>query len=179
VAAVLAATLILAFGCGRQTPRSGEPAPLAVDVLADSGRSQRLPVRPPPSPPRAAVWLAQVAPARPRPIEVPLPTPSPDPLTDLPDPPRLEVDEGLKPPLLRHASSLRIPAGARRASVELDVRVTEEGEVSDALWVGGSQDSALVAAAVDCALAMRFFPALLKGRPLAVWCRQRFDFEGK
>ena len=176
----LVAALILALpACGRESPRSGEPARRAVDVLADSGRSQRLPVRPPAGPPRAAVWLARVAPARSRPIDAPLPNPSPESVSDLPDPPRLVVDEALKPPLLKREVPLRVPAGARRGSVELDVRISEEGDVSDALWAGGSEDSALVAAAVECALRMRFFPALQAGRPVAVWCRQRFDFAGK
>jgi hypothetical protein len=34
-----------------------------------------------------------------------------------------------------------------------------------------------VDAARECALAMRFYPALRAGRPTAVWCRQRFDFD--
>ena len=69
-----------------------------------------------------------------------------------------------------------LPDHARRAEVELDVRVDESGEVTDALWAEGSADPALVAAATACALGMRFYPALQSGRPIAVWCRQRFDF---
>jgi Gram-negative bacterial TonB protein C-terminal len=172
----MAALVMALAGCGRGAPRSGEPAPLSVDVLADTGRSLRLAVRPPAPSPAAAVWLARVSPSRPRPIEAPLPTPSPAPVPDFPDPPRLQVDEALKPPLLRHAGVLHLPPGTRGGSVELDVRVTEEGDVSDALWAGGSKDSLLVAAATACALEMRFFPALQVGRPVAVWCRQRFDF---
>ncbi len=48
--------------------------------------------------------------------------------------------------------------------------------MSDAVWSGGSADSALVRSATDAALALRFHPALQAGRPVAVWCRQRFDF---
>jgi outer membrane biosynthesis protein TonB len=88
------------------------------------------------------------------------------------------VSEDLKPPLLQKSGTL-IPPPGKRGSVELDVRVTEEGDVSDALWAGGSSDSLLVAAAISCALEMRFYPALQAGRPIAVWCRQRFDFGEK
>src|SRR6266545_850269 len=50
---------------------------------------------------------------------------------------------------------------------------------ADAGWAGGSEDPARVAAATACARAMRFYPALRAGRPVAVWCRQRFDFPGR
>jgi len=33
-----------------------------------------------------------------------------------------------------------------------------------------------VFAAERCAWAMEFYPALLGGRPVDVWCRQRFEF---
>jgi TonB family protein len=69
-----------------------------------------------------------------------------------------------------------VPAAARAGMVELDVRVDETGVVTDAHWAGGSADSSLVAAAIACAEAMAFYPAQLAGRPVAVWCRQRFDF---
>ena len=59
-----------------------------------------------------------------------------------------------------------------------DRRVDESGEVTDALWAGGSNDSALVQSATECALRMRFYPALQSGQPVPVWCRQRFDFGG-
>ena len=94
-------------------------------------------------------------------------------------PPLLEIDDDLKPPILERHAILSVPAPyPRRAveSVELDVRVDESGEVTDALWAGGSNDSALVQSATECALRMRFYPALQSGRPVPVWCRQRFDF---
>jgi TonB family protein len=118
-----------------------------------------------------------VTPKRSAPLDAPLPVPSPAEV-DVPpaSPPALEVDPRLEPPIPKHLGVLRVPRGARRASVDLDVRVAEDGTVSDALWAGGSGDSALVAAAVDCARAMTFYPALQAGRPVAVWCRQRFDF---
>jgi hypothetical protein len=161
---------------------------LPVNVMADTGRGERLPVRPP----RATVWLARVAPspattvpsATPAPsaplaAEVAPPEPAPEaPEAELPAPPTLEVDPGLKPPLLRTPAALEVPAGARRGFVELDVHVDEAGRVSGARWAGGSADSAQVGAATRCALAMVFYPALRGGRPVAVWCRQRFDFRG-
>ena len=48
--------------------------------------------------------------------------------------------------------------------------------VADVRWAGGDADSALVLAAERCAEAMEFYPALLAGRPVEVWCRQRFEF---
>jgi TonB family protein len=176
-----AAALCVALGgCGGRPPSESAPSALPVDVLADTGRGERLHVAPPDThwiAPRAAVWLAQVAPARPAPIDAPLPEPAPAAVElPLPSPPPLEVDPGLKPPIPRGRSTLRVPPHARAGSVELDVRVTEDGTVSDAMWAGGSADTALVAAAVACALEMRFYPALQAGQPVAVWCRQRFDF---
>jgi TonB family protein len=58
--------------------------------------------------------------------------------------------------------------------VELDVRVDEAGEVTDAVVVAASADSVTQAAATQAALSVRFHPAILRGQPVAVWCRQRF-----
>lgn len=182
--AALAAAL-LAASCGRGAGERGAPPgaragatmELPVRVLSDTGRSAPLRVAPPPD---VAVWVARVTPAKPAAVAMPPPSEAPDTLvaTDLPPPPALEVDPDLKPPILRTPAALHLPAGRARGAetVELDVRVDEEGGVSDAMWAGGSADSARVAAAIESALAMRFFPALKAGRPIAVWCRQRFDF---
>lgn len=171
---ILLSTCALA-GCGQgeSRPQAGRPAEVRVDVLADTGRGQVLHVAVPS--PRPVVWLTKVSPSRPA-FHEPLPVPSPETIEAELDPPPLAVDEGLKPPLLRHAGTLRVPRGAD-GWVDLDVRVTEEGDVSDALWAGGTQDSALVRAAIACALEMRFFPALQSGNPVAVWCRQHFRFD--
>jgi hypothetical protein len=153
-----------------------------VNVYADTGRGGHLEVRPP----AARVWLASVAPARALTPAPALPEALPDslPPSDV-APPGLEVDPGLKPPVLRVAGTLALPPGWQgpRASVELDVRVDESGRVSDALPVPTGGDPAaietgLVEAARRCALGMRFYPALQGGRPVPVWCRQRFDFGG-
>jgi outer membrane biosynthesis protein TonB len=174
--------LSCAAGCARQRPPARpQSAPLAAQVYADTGRGGRLSVRLP----VAHVWLARVTPARAEPPEPVAPEAAPESLPTLDDTaPALEADAGLKPPVLRAPAPacLRqapVPPGGRRAVagwVDLDVRVDEAGAVSEALWMAGSADTALTRAALRCALSMRFYPALRAGRPVSVWCRQRFDF---
>ncbi|MFI5371749.1 MAG: TonB family protein [Candidatus Eisenbacteria bacterium] len=178
--ALLVVVALLAAGCGRARSDHAQRLAVPVEVLADtSGPSMRLtPTLPlPGAATGAAVWVARVSPSRPAPSEPPLPRPAPDTLETPPaDPPTLAVDEDLKPPIPRDRARLTLPRGARPGSVELDVRVDEEGVVSDAMWAGGSSDSVLVQAAIACATGMRFVPAERAGRRVAVWCRQRFDF---
>jgi hypothetical protein len=172
-------TLPLAVGCQRRPapPRGGGAyvVALPVHVLADTGRSERLPIRAPLS---ARVWLGSVTPAR-APLPTPeLPLPLPDSMPPLEEgPPTLAVDPRLKPPVLRASGELTLHSGWEdlRGSLELDVRVDETGRVSDAIWAGGRTDTALVEAARRCAFGMRFYPALREGRRVAVWCRQRFE----
>jgi TonB family protein len=176
--ALLLALVIV--GCGTRAPERRPPTELKVDVFADTGRTERLTVTPPAAHPvvtSAKVWLAQVTPTRTTSIDAPLPVPSPSDV-ELPpaSPPPLELDPRLEPPLPRRLGTLQMPRHARHASVDLDVRVDEEGNVSDAMWAGGSADTSLVEAAIECARSMTFFPARQAGRPVAVWCRQRFDF---
>jgi hypothetical protein len=166
-----------AMGCARRPrpPVRRQALPLAVQVYADTGRTGRLEVRPP----AARVWVARVTPTRASLRQLPAPPeaapeslPPFDGATDA-----LEVDAGLKPPLLRTPVRLLLPPGRTAATwVDLDVRVDETGAVSEALWMAGSEDTSLVEAARRCALSMRFYPALRAGRAVAVWCRQRFDF---
>lgn len=169
-------------GCGRRTPEQPRRAAIPVDVFADTGRAGVLEVVPPVEKPTASVWMERVSQVRianraAGAAQTPPPDAAPETLASEPSAPRgLAVDEDLKPPLLRERGTLIVPPRAPRETVELDVRVDEEGRVSDALWAAGSEDSTLVRAASECALAMRFFPALQSGRPVAVWCRQRFDF---
>jgi len=175
--------LVLVAGCGR------EPSPAAthldatdstmslpVRVFSDTGSGIRLAA----PAPALEVWVSRVSPSRP---DDPAALPPPDPGSGAPEaetplPPALAVDPGLKPPILRTPASLMLPAGEFRTprSVELDVRVAEDGTVSDALWAGGDADSILVRTAIESALGMKFYPALRAGLPVAVWCRQRFDF---
>jgi hypothetical protein len=170
-----AGPLLLALGgCTRSADlRRAAAVALPVNVFADTGRGERLSVEPPPR-----VWLARVTPERAATSEPALPEALPDsapPVVD--EPPALEVDPGLTPPALRVPGVLDLPAGRARGSVELEVRVDESGAVSEAAWAAGRSDTALIAAARRCALGMRFYPARRAGRPVAVWCRQRFDFE--
>jgi hypothetical protein len=175
-------------GCGRGN-RSDQRVRLPVDVFSDTAHVMRFgtgdsilrgaarAIRSDPIP-RATVWLARVTPAPAIGIE---PTLAPSesiapPGGSWPAPPTLEVDEGLKPPIARGAARLTVPRGSGSGWVELDVRVDENGVVSDVAWAGGASDSAHVTAATAYAFAMRWFPALQGGRPVAVWCRQRVDF---
>jgi hypothetical protein len=184
-----AAALLVLGGCGGEESgtRSRAPAPLPSRVVADSGRSIPLAVFGSDS---ARAWMAGVSrrePARARPasgslarpssLDVPIPEPHSDTLSSEVSPaPSLAMDEDLKPPIPMGSAPLRLPPLRRGAAwVELDVRIDENGGVSDALWADGSADSSIVAATVACALAMRFHPALRHGVPIAVWCRQRFE----
>jgi hypothetical protein len=152
-----------------------------VQVFRDTSRAMSLHIEPPPT---ARVWLRGVAIRRPSGVDAPLPSAAPEALPpDTTAPPALPIDPALKAPILESAAPLVLPSsrvpGARADAVELDVRVSEAGDVTDARWAGGSADTALVAAATACARSMTFRPALLGGRPVSVWCRQRFEFPAR
>lgn len=124
----------------------------------------------------ARMTMVRVAPAR-EALAVPLPAVEsalPEPHASPPAAGELAFDDELRAPIVRAGAPLD-RAKARRGWVELDVRVDENGEVSDAMFAEGDADSATVEAAIEAALAMRFYPAVRAGRPVAVWCRQRFD----
>jgi TonB family protein len=164
-----------AAGCGRSAPPPGTSTALDVQVFRDTSATVTLHVVPP------RVWLRGVAIARPRSIEAPLPAAEPGAAPpDTSPPPALPVDPRLKSPILKSAAPLVVPPsrgrGADAQAVELDVQVSDLGDVTDVRWAGASADTALVAAASACARSMRFHPALLGGKPVSVWCRQRFEF---
>lgn len=181
---MLTALAALAGGCARERAPAEPRHVSAASVFADTGRGIPLAVVPPRSGAAASVWMERVSPARiaraRASLETPAPEAPPETLASQPAVPAPGLasagDDELKSPILRERGRLDVPARAMRVSVELDVRVDEEGRVSDASWAAGSEDSTLVRAAIECALGMRFFPALHAGRPIAVWCRQRFDF---
>jgi hypothetical protein len=188
---LLAATL-LPSGCARESDRASRPPAggaqgggqaLPARVAADTGGMERLPVRPP----QARAWLARVSRNPPPPVtpvsregapQVPLPEAAPD--TSIPlGGAALAVDPGLVPPVPRGPAALLVPPRGYAGSgsvVLIDVHVNERGEVTDVLGPDTRADSALVAAAIACARRMRFYPARLAGEPVAVWCRQRFEF---
>jgi len=170
----------LLLGACARSPSPGNaraPLALAVRVSADAAPGETLHIGRPAAA-RARVWMTRVAPVRWVPPPIPEPAPAaPEPDTLAPAGPASEP--GLKPPLLISSDPLRLPDGRARSRVELDVRVDERGVVTDALWTGGSADTSGIAAARRCAYSMRFYPALMGGRPVAVWCRQRFDFSAR
>ncbi len=144
---------------------------MPVTVLADSAPGVALPPAHVSAP--AATWeLLAISPQRasaPPPVEA-RPGEPPAPRGE---PEALPVDDRLHPPVPREPAVLHV--GAARGAVELDVRVDEAGRVTAAEWAGGARDTSLVRAAIASALGMRFYPAHRAGRPVAVWCRQRFD----
>lgn len=102
-----------------------------------------------------------------------LPSPDAEPGEVPPPEPSVRGHEALKPPIPRGAPLVVTAAGAAR--VTLDVRVDEQGEVTDVLVVGCQGDSLAVPAAESAAFALRYHPALLGARPIAVWTRQSVD----
>lgn len=168
---------VLAAGCaaGRERPDTVEVGDtLAVTVLADSADAFGLP---------PAAWsggaplrltLVRIAAAR-ADVAAPLPMPeAADPPESAGAAPVPASDDALRPPLARGPATVRLGA-PRRGWLELDVRVDERGEVTDALVAGGDADSATVRTAITAAFAQRWYPAVRRGRPVAVWCRQRFE----
>lgn len=174
--------LIGSAGCARHDERASAvdtSTPLPVSVLADSALRLSMPggalAGAPSAPPR--LTLQRVSPTRAA-LELPAPDApaSPPSHADPESTPRegLAVDESLRPPLPMSAEAF-VLRGARRGWVELDVRVDEQGQVSDAMIVAAAADSATQAAALEAAYAVRFHPAIQRGRPVAVWSRQRFE----
>ena len=170
---------LLLGGCGERfaSPKSREVGDtLQVSVLSDSAQAASLPpARVGAGPAGARLTLVRIAPSR-ADVRAPLPVPEPAaPEAIEPRAPESEHgDDELRPPIPRGPAIVRLN-GARAGWLELDVRVDENGEVTDAIPVGGDADSATVRAATEAALAMRWFPAVRRNRPVAVWCRQRFE----
>jgi TonB family protein len=108
-----------------------------------------------------------VTPASPT-LEPPVPEPAEPPAPAVEHAPADPAS--LKAPIARGLAA--VPRAGRGGRVTLDVRVDEQGDVSDALLVGSDADSLTIAAATEAALAMRYHPALLGGKPVAVWTRQ-------
>ena len=135
--------------------------------------------------PHAAAPPPNVEPSAPRPggatLELPPPPAEPG---EPPATSELQADSpdarSLAPPIPRGAPSVVSDGPGTRAKhgwgrVTLDVRVDERGEVSDALLVDSDADSLTVLAALDAASRLTYHPALLGGRPVAVWTRQLFE----
>jgi len=149
------------------------PRPLPVDVRADTAAGVAWTVTRPP----ARVSLARVTAAPASDLSPPLPDATP--ATPPPAPSEgggPATDDALHAPIPRRAGTLVVPTGGASGTVELDVLVDPLGRVVDVRWADGVRDTALVRAAERCAETMTFYPALLRGAPVAVWCRQRFEF---
>lgn len=173
--------LIVLTGCGRSEPGAsgarevGAALPVetregdAPGFVRPLGDLDSLTAR------AASLTLVRVAPQRAS-VQPALPDAELAPVPPGGEAPReaLAIDDELRPPIARTSAQLDL-SRVHRGWVELDVRVDEQGEVSDALFAEGDADSVTVAAAIEAALAMRFHPAVQSGRPVAVWCRQRFD----
>jgi len=162
-------------GPGREAggARPGSALSIPVEALADSAAGGRLHVDPP-----ASAWIVRVRPSSPADLNVPPPEAALEVPPDTSSRPlQLDVDPGLRPPIPKRPARIRPLAGVREpASVELEVRVDDQGRVTEAIWAGGTRDAAFVDAAIACARTMEFFPAYRGGVPVAVWCRQRFEF---
>ena len=109
-----------------------------------------------------------VAPAQPS-LELPIPEPAEPPAPKASEP--IATDERMLQPPIARGASVSI-SGGRGGQVTLDVRVDENGDVSDAMLVASDADSLAVHAAIEASLALRYHPALLGGKPTAVWTRQ-------
>ena len=121
----------------------------------------------------APIPAVAVSPAEPTP-EPPAPEPGEPPA---PAPAAGPADaRTLLPPIPRGVPATSI-AGRGTAHVTLDVRVDEQGDVSDALLVESDADSLTVQAAIATAEAVRYHPALLGGKPVAVWTRQVIEVQ--
>ncbi|MCC6349694.1 MAG: energy transducer TonB [Candidatus Eisenbacteria bacterium] len=168
---------LLALGCApRAGPRAAREGPetLAVSVLGDTSEAGTLRPARFGAAPGARLTLVRIATARADiGAALPVPEPSAPPAHDE-SPTEASGDDILRPPLPRGTATLRVRAD-RPAWVEFDVRVDEAGEVTDVIAVAGDADPAVVRAATDAALALRWHPATRRGQPVAVWCRQRFE----
>jgi hypothetical protein len=169
---------IAAASCGRRSAEPDRSVSIPVDVSGDTSRSITLPIAPRT---RALARLERVRPAPPLGIGPSLPDATPDSAPPASPSVAASGDNRLKPPILRTPGRLILPIASARAirsrglGIDLDLRVDESGAVTEATWAGGVADSALIAAARRWALEMRFYPALMGGKPIAVWCRQRLE----
>jgi len=149
-------------------PESG-PAVEAGAIERDRPQLVVMPLAPPGT---GEMTVARVAPLRAE-LDLPPPPAEPGDPDSLPREAPAPDDPALKAPIARGLPQL-VRAG-RGGSVTLDVRVDEEGEVSDVEVVASDADSLTVAAATAAAYATRYHPAMRGERRVAVWCRQVFD----
>jgi TonB family protein len=172
---IVVAALVLLTACSRRGERADERAragaPTVKEETLARDESERIVM--PLAPPGTGEWrVEQVAPARAE-LDPPLPAAEPGDPDTLPAREPVADPGALQPPIARGFPRLLRAGGGGR--VTLDVRVDEQGEVSDVELVASDADSAMVAAATAAAFATRYHPARLGGRAVAVWSRQVFD----
>lgn len=182
--------ILLAAGCARREPAASGIAPdssTAHAIARDRGERLVMPLEPAGSgrvmlqgvaeartdlPAGPSLAAPTVEPATPT-AEWVLPAGEPAEVPELSPPSEAGSDShDLKPPIPRGAPV--VPSGGRGGEVTLDVRVDENGEVTDVERVESDADSATVHAAIVAAFTTRYHPALLGVRPVAVWTRQTF-----
>ena len=152
-------------------PQAAEPKPAAEAGAIERDRPQVV-VMPLAPPGTGEMTVARVAPLRAE-LDLPPPPVEPGDPDSLPRLTPVADDPALKPPIARGLPQLVRAGGGGK--VTLDVRVDEEGEVSDVDVVTSDADSLTVAAATAAAYATRYHPAMRGERRVAVWCRQVFD----
>lgn len=170
---VLVAALV--SGCGGHAARADRASEMrrdSIDVRADSA-TFRMPVASGEVSAGTEPTAVRIAPARGLP---PPPLPRAEPAA-IDEGPRvvsegLPHDDALRPPILREPARLEV-AGTRAGEVEMELRVDENGEVSDAQCVAVPEDRELARDAIRAVMASRWYPATREGRAVAVWCRQR------
>ena len=177
---LIATMLVMGAGCASPERPSGRASADSVStraILADAPVSLALPTPGPFALERVARTRAGLVEALPLPVE-PAAAPALDPappeaaIAPPPDVPfdRVRPPAGLQPPIARGWPAE--PRGGRGGVIALDVRVDEDGTVSDVEVVTVAGDSLAVEAAVAAAFATRYHPARLDGRTVAVWARQ-------
>ena len=178
MSSLLFASVALA-GCGSRTePVSREARTPATDsALIAADRPERL-VMPFAPPAHGQLVVEKVAPARAT-LDLAPPQAEPSEPPSAVETRQEDANAELKAPIARGAPQVPRAAGARGrgGKVTFDVRVSEAGEVTDVELVGSDADSLTVEAARRAAWELRYHPALLRGQPIAVWCRQVFDVE--
>lgn len=181
---VLAAVAALLMpGCGRSRGAAGGAA-ATPDPRADAGHAAVLPIEAPPAPRpdsartsrsggSAPIARADSA-ALPGIAGAPSPVPEAAPSASAP-----ELAAPFTPPVLRQPCSPGVLPGGRHATVELELRVNEDGIVDQFRYASGSADTVVIRAALDCVRVLRFDPARRGGQPVPAWCRRTFTFPGK
>lgn len=186
-ATALALSALVLAGCSGGAPEAHAPPagggardtsfalPLDV-VLADAGTlAGSAGTAAPPAP---VAHIIRVRPAAPDRLEPPLPEADIEAPSGSDQAPSAIAAPGLKPPIPRGTATYLLTADRSPDPpfVELEVLVGAGGNVLDVVWSDGARDSLHVAEARACALGMQFYPALLDGEPVPVWCRQRFEY---